>query len=215
MFRPTGSAYAFAILLSASTLLDGCAVSNKADFLSRVGHLVVIFDENHSFDNLYGSWEGVNGLGSADADHTLQIKQNGTTFSCLPQNDVNLSLPEALSTCVDTTGTLPASTGTSFRSHFGNAPFQIDSYIPAAATTCPAPGVFEANGVANGSGLPGGCTEDLVHRFYQGQYQLNGGKQNRFVIGSDAIGLTMGVYYTQRLPIYIYLHQADHPELTS
>ena len=32
----------------------------------------------------------------------------------------------------------------------------------------------------NGQGLPGGCTRDLVHKFYQEQYQLNGGAQNRY-----------------------------------
>jgi phospholipase C len=30
--------------------------------------------------------------------------------------------------------------------------------------------VFAPNGIPNGSGLPGGCTRDLVHRFYQEQY---------------------------------------------
>ena len=57
--------------------------------------------------------------------------------------------------------------------------------------------MFAANGVLNGTGLPGGCTRDLVHRFYQEQYQLDGGKQDRYVTGSDAIGLTMGDYDTQ------------------
>ena len=33
-----------------------------------------------------------------------------------------------------------------------------------------------------------------MHRFYQEQYQFNGGRQNRYVTGSDSIGLTMGVY---------------------
>ena len=63
----------------------------------------------------------------------------------------------------------------------------------------------------NGSGLPGGCTRDLVHRFYNEQYQINGGRQNRYVAGSDAAGLTMGRYDTQALPIYRYLHSADAP----
>ena len=29
-----------------------------------------------------------------------------------------------------------------------------------------------------------------MHRFYQEQYQLDGGKQDRYVTGSDAVGLT-------------------------
>jgi phospholipase C len=50
-----------------------------------------------------------------------------------------------------------------------------------------------------------------VHRFYQEQYQLNGGRQNRYVTGSDAVGLTMGTYDTKKLPIYRYLHGKRAP----
>ena len=57
----------------------------------------------------------------------------------------------------------------------------------------------------------GGCTRDLVHRFYQEKYQINGGKQNRYVTGSDAVGLTMGTYATKQLPIYTYLHKKGSP----
>ena len=34
---------------------------------------------------------------------------------------------------------------------------------------------------------------------------------NRYVTGSDAVGLAMGVYDTRRLPIYTYLHAQGHP----
>ena len=57
----------------------------------------------------------------------------------------------------------------------------------------------------------GGCTRDIVHRFYHEQYQLDGGKQDRYVTGSDAMGLTMGIYDTKSLPIYQYLHSPGHP----
>ena len=173
--------------------------------LSEIKHIVVIYQENHSFDNLYGGWERVNGLQRADTAHTTQVGQNGTPYTCLKQNDVNLTSPPLSATCSD------ATTGTPFMSHFPNAPFTIDHFIPSSATTCPQPGVFAPNGVPNGSGLPGGCTRDLVHRFYQEPYQLDGGRQDRYVTGSDAIGLTMGVYDTRTLPIYAYLHQPAHP----
>ena len=52
-----------------------------------------------------------------------------------------------------------------------------------------------------------------MHKFYQEQYQLNGGAQNRYMVGSDAIGLTMGAYDTKQLPIYKWLHEKNHPEL--
>jgi acid phosphatase len=171
----------------------------------RVGHIVVIYQENHSFDNLYGRWERVRGVSDAPPARTIQVNQQGAPYTCLKQNDVNLTSPPLSATCTDET------TGSAFTSHFPNAPFLIDDYIPATATTCPPPGVFAPNGVANGSGLPGGCTRDLVHRFYQEQYQLADGAQNRYVTGSDAIGLTMGVYDTRRLPIYRYLHERRHP----
>jgi acid phosphatase len=177
-----------------------------ADRFSRIQHIVVIYQENHSFDNLYGSWEGVNGLDGAQPSHTVQVNQAGTPYACLKQNDVNLTSPPLSPTCTDFT------TGTTFTSHFTNAPFTIDDYIPASATTCPPPGVFAPNGILNGTGLPGGCTRDLVHRFYQEQYQLDGGHQNRYVTGSDAIGLAMGVYDTRSLPIYAYLHRDGHPQ---
>jgi acid phosphatase len=59
--------------------------------------------------------------------------------------------------------------------------------------------------------LPGGCTRDLVHRFYQEQYQLDGGRQDRYVTGSDAVGLSMGHYETRDLPIWQYLHAQGAP----
>jgi acid phosphatase len=186
--------------------VGGAAASGGgSDRLSRINHLVVIYQENHSFDNLYGSWEGVNGLRHAPRARTIQVNQAGTPYECLLQNDVNLTSPPLPATCTDTT------TGTEFSSHFRNRPFTIDDYIPPEATTCPPPGVFAPNGIPNGSGLPGGCTRDLVHRFYQEQYQLNGGRQNRYVTGSDAVGLAMGVYGTRSLPIYEYLHRGGHP----
>jgi acid phosphatase len=173
-------------------------------------HLVVIYEENHSFDNLYGQWGDVRGQhvdGSADATtaQQAQVDQNGTPFGCLPQDDVNLTSPPLTSTCTDAAHGITAS-------HFPNAPFSIDDYIHPADTTCPAPGVFAPNGVLKGSGLPGGCTRDLVHRFYQEQFQIDGGQQNRYVTGSDAVGLTMGSYDTTQLPIYSYLHGKGAPK---
>ncbi len=174
-------------------------------------HLVVIYEENHSFDNLYGTWGSVNGQhveGLADAEqvNTTQVAQNGDAYGCLLQVDVNLASPPLANTCVDSAHGVSAS-------HFTNDPFTIDNYIAADDKTCPAPGVFAANGVLKDSpgALPGGCTRDIVHRFYQEQYQLNGGKQNRYVTGSDAVGLTMGQYDTKSLPIYKYLNGRNAP----
>ena len=175
-------------------------------------HLVVIYEENHSFDNLYGRWgrvngQRVNGVARASVATRRQVAQDGTRYRCLLQNDVNLTAPTPLSSrCQD------AEHGVD-DSHFRNGPFRIDRYIAADDRTCPAPGAAEENGTLKDSpgAEPGGCTRDLVHRFYQEQYQLNGGRQNRYTTGSDAVGLTMGTYATRRLPIYRYLHSRGAP----
>jgi acid phosphatase len=193
-------------LATGGTAVAGEQHSSATGGLDRVKHIVVIYEENHSFDNLYGGWEGVNGLANADPAHTTQVNQEGEPFTCLLQNDVNLTAPDPLpATCTDTT------TATPFVSHFANSPFRIDDYIKPSDTTCPAPGASAPNGVRNGTGEPGGCTRDLVHRFYNEQYQLDGGRQDRYTTGSDAAGLTQGTYDTRALPIYRYLHEEGHP----
>src|SRR5215467_7721150 len=53
----------------------------------KVNHLVVIYEENHSFDNLYGTWgpvngQAINGLPQADLGHTVQNAQDGTPYTC-------------------------------------------------------------------------------------------------------------------------------------
>jgi len=202
-------AIGFVTVVAAGPALASVQASNEQKGLNAINHIVVIYEENHSFDNLYGGWEGVNGLAAADAAHTTQVIQSNTSpppaYTCLMQNDVNLvSAPGPL--CTDST------TGTTFTSHFTNQPFNIEAYIPAGARTCPQPGVFAPNGLPPSDGnLPGGCTRDIVHRFYQEQYQLNNGNQNRYVTGSDAVGLAMGYYNTTALPIYAYLHSDGHP----
>ena len=173
--------------------------------LAKIRHIVVIYEENHSFDNLYGGWEGVDGRANADSAHTIQVGQAGIPYTCLLQNDFSLTSPPLSPDCSDETAATP------FASHFTNAPFQIDTYIPPTTQTCPKP-TAGTNALPPGpENLPGGCTRDLVHRFYQEQYQLNGGKQDRYTTGSDAVGLTMGYYDTPALPIYAYLHGDDHP----
>jgi acid phosphatase len=195
-------------LLGRASDLAASSQSN-AKKLKKIKHFVVIYEENHSFDNLYGGWEGVNGLSNADAAHTQQVGQDTarTTLPCLPQDDVNLQAPLAGDAC-----------GTD-ATKFANRPFRIDDYLAPADLSCPpSPSVAftHPNGWPKSSlnpdhGSAGGCTRDIVHRFYQEQYQLDGGRQDRYVVGSDAAGLVMGTYDTKALPIYAYLHGKDHP----
>jgi phospholipase C len=207
----TSAAVAVATV-TASTPSSGSAVHRPTgpSVIAGYRHLVVIYEENHSFDNLYGTWGRVGrghvtGLRSADQLHTTQVAQNGDAYGCLLQDDVKLTSPPLATTCVDTAHGVTAS-------HFANSPFAIDDYVRPTDATCPPAGTSAPNGLAKGEGEPGGCTRDLVHRFYQEQYQLNGGLQNRYATGSDAVGLTMGQYDTRRLPIYRYLHGRHAPK---
>jgi len=138
----------------------------------KLRHLVVIYLENHSFDNLYGSFEGADGISQADALHTTQVDLAGNPLKCLRQNDVHLTSPPLPADACSTAN------GDAFNSHFPNMPFNIDQYIPNAEKT-----------------------RDLVHRYYQNQVQINGGLNNKFTAVSDALGLTQGYYDTNNLPL--------------
>jgi phospholipase C len=205
---PARSRLLAAVSIAVLVLISGFAAPAAAA-PARIRHIVVIYEENHSFDNLFGGWEGVDGTARAlGSGHVTQRAADGTVLPCLPQNDVNLTSPDPLP--VRCRGT---ATGVAVDSAFGNRPFLLDRYIAPTDRTCPAPGTFAAHGVRKDSpgARPGGCTEDLVHRFYQEQYQLDGGRMDRYVTGSDALGLTMGHYDTRSLPIYRYLHSRGAP----
>src|SRR6267142_537911 len=213
-FLPTTVVFAVVLAVTAAASRSQSVTPNPASDtnhdsrgreLAKIRHIVVIYQENHSFDNLYGGWEGVEGRANADSAHTIQVGQAGAPYTCLLQNDFSLTSPPLSADCTD------ATTATTFASHFANSPFQIDSYIPPTTRTCPKPSAGTSALPPSPDNLPGGCTRDLVHRFYQEQYQLNRGRQDRYTTGSDAVGLTMGYYDTQALPIYAYLHRDDHP----
>src|SRR3954468_11509780 len=91
-------------------------------------HIVVIYEENHSFDNLYGGWEGVQGRAAADPAHTTQVDQAGRPYKCLLQDDVNLTSPP-----LGTAGSA-GPPNNAFASQFPNAPFTIDDFIKPTDT---------------------------------------------------------------------------------
>ena len=58
-------------------------VATKPGF-SKIKHIVVIYLENHSFDNLYGEFSGANGLSAAGAEQITQVDATGTPYNFLP-----------------------------------------------------------------------------------------------------------------------------------
>ena len=126
----------------------------EGEGLQRIKHFVVIYLENHSFDNLYGEFPGANGLRSSGA-LIKQVDAAGSPFA-----------------------TLPTPPGGAFPANLPNAPFSIEQYVAAD------------------NDIP-----DLVHRYYQEQLQIDGGKMDKFALVSDAKGLVMGYYHTANLPL--------------
>ena len=125
------------------------------DPLRRIGHIVVVFEENRSFDNMFGHFPGANGL--ANSGRFPQTATDGRVYDVLPQVlDTNIK---------------PPAPDERFPKSLPNEPFRIDRFVP-----------------------PDVATGDLIHRFYQEQDQINGGRMDRFAALSDAGGLVMGYY---------------------
>lgn len=129
-----------------------------------IDHIVVIYQENRSFDNVFGLFPSAEGLEGAKTT-AVQTDKSGAPYRTLPQP-------------IDTTRK-PAGLDARFPPDLPNAPFAIDKFVP-----------------------PDQKTGDLVHRFYQEQYQINGGRMDKFVAWSDAAGLVMGYYDGSRLPYW-------------
>lgn len=97
--------------------LSGYKVNNKnSDVhpgIKKVGHVVVIYLENHSFDNLYGQFEGANGLAQASAESITQVDAKGHAYLYLP----------------------PIPGSSAFPVNLPNKYFNIDQYIPSDQLT--------------------------------------------------------------------------------
>jgi phospholipase C len=144
-----------AVLLGAA--FTGCKKDKQEAGINKVNHVVVIYLENHSFDNLYGQFTGANGLSNATAANTTQLDATGTAYAYLP------AIP-----------------GTSaFPTNLANNYFNIDQYIPADQET-----------------------PDVLHRYYQEQMQIDGGKMDKYALyNSNSAGLSQGYYKTSLLPL--------------
>ena len=107
--------------------------ANAAGSLDPINHLIIIYQENWSFDGLYGKFPGANGLENA-ASAAPQVDKNGKPYATLPRSESKV--PSGLPV----------------------QPFDLAPFIP-----------------------PDKTTRDLIHRFYQEQYQIDGGKMDKFI----------------------------------
>src|SRR6202030_2564971 len=150
---------------------------------SKIDTVVVIFAENRAFDNLYGNFPGAHGLSEViDRDgrprpaYLPQVDRNGSVLPALPPTwgGVTAAGTEQVVTEAQSAG-LP------------NAPFSIErAFTPQSNFTLSTSTV----------------TRDLVHRFFEHQMQIDGGKNDAYAAWSDAGGLVMGHYDYSRSALY-------------
>jgi phospholipase C len=146
---------------------------------SPIDHIIVIFLENHTFDNLYGKFPGANGLDRPGA-RIPQVDRQGRLYTVLPRVAINVDyydLPWPFSR-------IPPFADLRFPRKPPNAPFLIDAYASSDH-----------------------FVQTPVHRFYHHQLQMNDGRMDRFVAWSDSGALTMGHYDTTKLPLFRYARE--------
>lgn len=163
-------------LLGLALTTLGHTAEARPSRLDKIQHVIVIYGENRSFDNLYGLFPGADGIAQALKHYQPQTDLNGQVLASLPPVWKKGDQPD-----------------TSYPAALPNQPFRLDD-------------------AAIGKPL-NSATRDLVHRFYQNQEQINGGKNDRFAALSDAGGLAMGYYDGSSLPMWQLARQytlADH-----
>jgi acid phosphatase len=142
---------------------------------SKVDTIVVIYAENRAFDNLYGNFPGARGLGDVvgrdgrpTPAYVPQIDRDGSVLPTLPRTwgGVTAAGIRPVVTEAESAG-LP------------NAPFSIEhAFTPQSNVTLSTSTV----------------TRDLVHRFFEHQMQIDGGRNDGYAAWSDAGGLALGHY---------------------
>jgi phospholipase C len=132
--------------------------------LDRIGHIMVLFLENRSFDHLYGLFPGAEGIQDSGFA-SIQVSAEGRQFATLPAVINNL--------------TRLGQIDSRFAPGLPNGPFRADRYVSLEERI-----------------------SDPVHRFYQEQEQIDGGKMDRFVAMSDTGALPMGYFDGSALPLF-------------
>ena len=110
-----------AVLISA-TCCNGVSAVAATSQVDRISNIIVVYLENHSFDNLLGAYPSANGIAQA-ANSARQRSLEGTIYKILPDTkgpfDVAANPAEVRSL---TLGNIP------------NEPFAIDAVNPAVTT---------------------------------------------------------------------------------
>ena len=154
-----------AVLIAVILAVAACAATPRApSSMGSIDYVIVIYQENWSFDALFGKFPGANGIANASPASLAQTGKDGKPYTTLPPSIDNWKNPPVVETRIPPD--LPV------------APFDLAKYVPPEATT----------------GNP-------LHRFYQQQFQINGGRMDRFIPWSNTGGLVMSYYDATNMPL--------------
>jgi len=140
--------------------------------LDKIDHIVVIYQENWSFDSLFGFFPGADGIANAE---------DGSGNLLFPQVDKSGLVK------VVTLPLVKGPTGVPDPRFPTNLPPKPYNSVP----------FLTQNG---GSAAPAGLTGDMIHRFYTEQQQIDGGRNDKFVSWSDNGGLVLSYIDATNLP---------------
>ncbi len=180
-----------ACVATASALPLGAAQELPARLSAGIQHVIVLYTENRSFDSVYGSFPGANGLTHAKIAQYRQTGRTGTVLGYLPQPYLS-----------DTTQPDPRFPPAADRDRFGRGIADLTADPPNGRYL--ANRFYDADRFAALDSVSG----DMVHRFYTEQYQINrvadpknagGAPMSKFVAWSNNPGLVMGEYDVQNL----------------
>src|SRR6266513_2273163 len=112
--------FAAPLLYAISITLPCAGVVAQPAGLEKIQHVIVIYQENWSFDGLYGRFPGADGIANA-GERIRQMKKDGTPYTTLPQpldTSKNPPIPDLR-----------------FRADLPVAPYDAAQYVPADQKT--------------------------------------------------------------------------------
>jgi acid phosphatase len=170
------SLLAAAISISLSACGGKANLAASDDGIRNIDTLVVIYAENRGFDTLYGLFPGADGIpGVNPASRSAYAPQrdfDGSVLPVLPPTWGGVTLAGQRKVITQAES-----------ANMPNRPFRIDG----------------ADGFNADASV---VTRDLVHRFYNNQMQIDGGKNDKFAAYSDAGGLAMGYYDGSKMKMW-------------
>lgn len=145
----------------------------------KLNHVIILYLENHTVDNLYSMLPGVNGILSPGAQ-IAQVDKQDQPYATLPAAGISLEYA-GLGSLLANLKDVP---DPRFPKTLPNQPFLIDDHAPNNQIVA-----------------------TPVHRFYEHILQMNNGKMDKYVAWTDVGGLVMGYYDTTKLPLFPYARQ--------